>query len=153
MSKSVWGPPTWRLFHCMAVKANDTMTPGQLEELKTLILRIVSNLPCPICSNHAISYFTKYSFKNIKTLSELRLFLCVFHNSVNVRTQKPTMTYEEHLLIYRQLDFQLAIKNMIQTYKDLNNTNVTMMLYSFHRHTVLKDIDQYFHRNYSLFSA
>lgn len=153
MSKTVWGPPTWRLLHCMAIKAKDTMTYRQLEELKTLITRIVSNLPCPICSNHANNYFTKYSFKHIKSLTELIHFLFNFHNDVNVRTEKPKMTFDEHLLLYRQMDFELVIKNMIYTYKQLNNTTVTMMLYSFHRQSVMKDVNNYFVQNHSLFNS
>jgi hypothetical protein len=54
MSKAVWGPATWKLLHCMVLKVK-TIEPHQLIELKNAIMRIVSNLPCPYCTAHALA--------------------------------------------------------------------------------------------------
>lgn len=151
MSKNVWGPPTWQLIHCMAVKAKDTMTPAQVQELMRVIERIVSNLPCPVCSTHAKSYFKQNNYLRLTTLEQLRYFLFVFHNNVNVRLKKSVITYEEHNLIYQNLNMDIVVKNMFQIYQNMNSTNVTMMLYSFHRNSILQDLNKYFMNNHSLF--
>jgi len=153
MSKKQWGPPTWSLLHCIALKAKDTMTSSQLEEAKRLIVRIIQNLPCPICSGHAQTYLNRHPFQSVNTLSKLKMYLFDFHNEVNVRTEKPKITYEEHLLIYESMSFSSVLTNMLSTYRNMGNTNVTMMLYSFHRQTMLKDLHRYFHSNAYLYYA
>ncbi len=152
MSKNVWGPPTWSLLHCLSVKAKDTMTLQQIKELKAIIERIVSNLPCPICSTHAKSYFKLNKFNLVETLPQLRYFLFVFHNNVNQRINKPMITYEQHNLLYQNMNLELVIRNMLSVYQNMNATNVTMMLYSFHRNSILKDLDKYLVQNHALFS-
>jgi len=151
MSKNVWGPPTWQLLHCMSVKAKDTMTPAQIQELMRIIERITSNLPCPTCSSHAKAYFKQHHFARITSLPQLRFFLFSFHNNVNTRLKKSVITYEEHNLLYHNMSMEVVLKNMFQIYQNMNSTNVTMMLYSFHRNSILQDLDKYFIANHSLF--
>ena len=152
MSKNVWGPPTWRLLHCLSVKAKDTMTLPQLNDLKTILERIVSNLPCPVCSTHAKSYFKLNKFNTIITLDQLRYFMFVFHNNVNTRINKPLITYEEHNMLYKNMNLEMVIRNMLQIYQNMNTTNVTMMLYSYHRQNILNDLNLYLVKNQSLFT-
>ena len=151
MSKSVWGPPTWQILHCMVVKAKDIMTPTQIDDLKEIIERIISNLPCPVCSGHAIAYFKKNNYPRIKTLVQLRQFLFLFHNNVNQRLEKTLLTYEEHELLYQNMNLEIVLRNMLQVYQHMNATNVTMMLYSFHRNSIINDLNKYFIKNDSLF--
>jgi hypothetical protein len=151
MYKSVWGPPTWKLLHCMVIKAKDIMSPSQIEDLKKLIERIVTNLPCPICSGHAMAYFKKNYYNRVQTLSQLRMFIFLFHNSVNQRLDKPQITYEEHLVLYQNMNLEIVLRSMLQVYQHMNHTNVTMMLYSFHRTSIINDLNKYFSQNDRLF--
>lgn len=151
MSKSVWGPPTWQLLHCTVIKAKDIMNVSQIEELKTIIERVVSNLPCPICSGHALSFFKKNNYTRIKTLAQLRYFIFEFHNNVNKRLDKPLFNYEEHIILYHNMNLEIVLRNMLHVYQHMNNTNVTMMLYSFHRTSIIRDLNKYFMENDSLF--
>jgi hypothetical protein len=66
MQKSVWGPATWKLLHSMVLKMNDNASVQQINDLKSIILRIVSNLPCPYCTSHAVSYITSSNYKLIQ---------------------------------------------------------------------------------------
>ena len=151
MSKSVWGPPTWQLLHCMVIKAKDIMTPSQIAELKGIIERVVTNLPCPICSGHALAFFKKNRYTQVQTLVQLRYFIFDFHNSVNKRLDKPLITYEEHLILYQHMNLEIVLRNMLHVYQNMSSTNVTMMLYSFHRTSIIRDLNQYFIRNDYLF--
>ena len=151
MSKSVWGPPTWQLLHCMVIKAKDIMTLSQINDLKTIIERVVSNLPCPLCSGHALAFFKKNHFQRVNTLDKLRYFLFDFHNNVNKRLEKTLITYEEHHLLYKNMNLEIVLRNMLHVYQNMNNTNVTMMLYSFHRTSIIRDLNRYFMENDSLF--
>lgn len=97
VSKSVWGPCVWYLFHTLAYKA----VPGDFAEIKAdliqYIQRICANLPCPECTQHATEYMAKNSrvLAQITTKDQLHYFLVDFHNVVNVRKQKQPFTYEQ----------------------------------------------------------
>ena len=80
MQKSVWGPITWKLLHTMVIQINDNINIVQLNELKHIILRILHNLPCPYCTSHALAYIQTSNYKNISTISDLRMFVFQFHN-------------------------------------------------------------------------
>ena len=92
MQKSVWGPVTWRLLHMMVLKVNDNITPTQIIELKNIILRILTNLPCPYCASHAMAHITSSNYKSIQNVADLRVFMFQFHNKVNQRLNKKLIT-------------------------------------------------------------
>jgi hypothetical protein len=151
MKKSVWGPITWKLLHTFVLKIKDNITLNELLELKNIITRIVSNLPCPYCTSHAISYLATFNFKNIQNISHLRLFMFQFHNNVNQRLNKPLLTYEEHLQLYN-IPINVVLTDYVNIYNS-KNSGVTMMLYDFHRKIMIKDIVIYFKNNNQLFNS
>ena len=152
MSRAIWGPATWYLLHCMVLKIDDTIHRPILEELKNMVYIVISNLPCPMCSNHAVSYFNSHQYNRITTLEQLRFFIYSFHEDVNKRLNKPSvMTYAEHVVFYQAFHLSSVIKNVIHIYENMNNTNITMMMYSFHRKRMVTDLDQYFKKNASYY--
>jgi len=65
MSKKIWGNITWRLFHTMTLYIND----GNYDEIQGAIQcieKICRHLPCPLCSNDAVSNFKKNKFETNK---------------------------------------------------------------------------------------
>ena len=78
-----WGKPIWFLFHTLAQKVKSDSFPIVREGLLNIIYSICANLPCPVCSKHAVDYFNKINFNNIRTKDELIQTLYVFHNEVN----------------------------------------------------------------------
>ncbi len=150
MSKSVWGPATWQLLHSMVLKINDDITPLQLKELKSIILNIASNLPCPYCTQHALSYLKTNHIELIDNIFALRVFIHRFHNDVNLRLKKPLMSYDDHIVIYNRLNLKLVVQNMLTIYKNMNSS-VTMMLYSYYRYKLVQDVNEYFYKNQNLY--
>ena len=150
MKKSVWGPITWKLLHTLVLKIKDDISLAQLIELKNIITRIVSNLPCPYCTSHAVSYLSTFNFKNIQNISHLRLFMFQFHNNVNQSVNKPVITYEEHLQLYN-VPLNVVLSQYVNIYNSKNN-GITMMLYDFHRKVMVKDLVIYFKNNNTLFN-
>jgi len=149
MSKAVWGPATWKLLHCMVLKVK-TIEPQQMIELKNAIMRIVSNLPCPYCTAHALSNIASSNFKMIQNINDLKLFMFQFHNKVNQQTNKPQITYEEHLPLYCDLNLEGVLQDFLNIYsKQIGG--VTMMLYGFHRKQMLIDVFNYFKKNKQLY--
>jgi Erv1 / Alr family len=151
MSKNVWGPATWHLMHCMVLKIDDNINSSQLEDLKRMISRIISNLPCPYCTDHATSFLKANHFAGVKTISALRYFMFYFHNKVNERLKKPQMGYEEHIQLYVNMNLKIVVDHFFRIYKDMNQTSVTMMLRSYHRQIILKELNQYFMQTQELY--
>ena len=152
MSKSVWGPATWYLLHSMVLKINDDTNSETITDLKKLIRNITSNLPCPACSSHATSHLSKMKFDSITSVEGLRRFMFHFHNTVNEMLKKPTtLTYEQHIILFDTMDLRLVIRHFLNIYNNMNSTNVTMMLYSFHRKKTLNDVNTFFVKNQKLY--
>jgi len=145
MSKAVWGPATWKLLHCMVLNVTN-IEPGQLMDLKNIIMRIVSNLPCPYCTSHALSTISSSNFKTINNINDLRMFMFQFHNNVNQQVNKKLITYEEHIPMYCNLDLQVVFQDFLNIYQKQMG-GLTMMLYGFHRKQMLIDVLNYFKRN------
>lgn len=93
MSES-WGAPTWIFFHtiCEKIKQDNN---NIFTELVSNIALICQNLPCPICTNHAIQYMKINKTNNIRTKDELRMYLFNFHNNVNKNKNKPLFQIEK----------------------------------------------------------
>jgi hypothetical protein len=144
MSKSVWGPATWTMLHCLVLRIKDDAT--NIEQMKTLISSICDNLPCPYCAAHARTIIQKSNFSAIQDILSLRLFVFQLHNKVNDKLKKPQMEYSAHLEKYKNLNLIMVINTFIKAFN--NNSGTTMMLYSFHKKQVTEQLRNYF-KNYA----
>lgn len=144
MSKSVWGPATWAMLHCLVLKIKDDA--NNIEQLKTMISSICDNLPCPYCTAHAQGIIQKSNFSKIKDILSLKVFVFQLHNKVNEKLKKPQMEYSEHLEKYKNVKLVNVINTFVKAYND--NAGTTMMLYSFHKKQVTNQLKMYF-KNYA----
>ena len=147
MSKSVWGPATWTMLHCLVLKIKDDA--NNIEQLKKIISSICDNLPCPYCASHARSIIQKSNFNKIEDILSLRVFVFQLHNKVNEKLKKPQFDYSQHLEKYNTYKLVDVINTFIATYN--NNSGVTMMLYSFHKKQVINQVKMYFKTFASLY--
>jgi hypothetical protein len=147
MSKSVWGPATWAMLHCLVLKIKDDA--NNMTQLKSLISSICDNLPCPYCAAHARTLIQKSNFSKIQDVLSLRVFVFQLHNKVNEKLKKPQMEYSEHLEKYKNHKLVDVINTFIKTYN--NNSGTTMMLYSFHKKQVIHQLRLYFTQFASLY--
>ena len=147
MSKSVWGPATWTMLHCLVLKIKDDA--NNIDELKKMITSICDNLPCPYCASHARTVIQKSNFNQIKDILTLRVFIFQFHNKVNERLKKPEIDYSTHLEKYKNLKLNDVYNTFVKAYN--NNSGTTMMLYSFHKKQVIQQLRNYFNNYASLY--
>lgn len=150
MSKSVWGPATWEMIHCLVLKTNDIDNVNNIESIKNIISSICSNLPCPICSTHATSYLKTNFFSQINNIVNLRMFIFNFHNKVNQRLKKNGLDYSAHISKYNEIKLINVVNNFIKIYN--TNSGVTMILYSFHKKQLIQQIKSYFINNIKLYN-
>ena len=147
MSKSVWGPATWAMLHCLVLKLKDDA--NNIDQVKVIISSICDNLPCPYCASHARTMIQKSNFNKMQDVLSLRVFVFQMHNKVNERLKKPEMEYSEHLEKFKNVNLIDVINTFIKAYN--NNSGTTMMLYSFHKRQVTNQVKLYFKNFASLY--
>jgi len=154
VSKSVWGPCVWFLFHTLAYKA----VPENFAEIKTELIqyiqRICANLPCPECTQHAMQYMKTHerALMQISTKDQLHHFLVDFHNAVNVRKQKPRFTYEEADDKYKRAKTCDIVQYFFKVYGERSNGgNLKMFTNGFQKQLLLSDFSAWMVRNYGKF--
>lgn len=99
----VWGPGFWFSLHNGALQYPDLPAPLWKERMKNFIVGIPVMLPCEKCSQHASAYIES-QYQNldeiVKNKQNLFNFFCNFHNIVNERLNKPTMSITEAYKLY-----------------------------------------------------
>ena len=88
VSKGVWGPAIWYLFHTLSFKIKAVHFHEIKDELLGHFISICNNLPCPECTEHAQQELKHLDKSKITNKKELCMYFIYFHNKVNVRTKK-----------------------------------------------------------------
>ena len=100
----IWGPPLWFTLHNMASKYPIKASPTYISKMKDFITGIPYILPCEVCKVHANNYIEENK-NNLDDIcsgrDKLFKFFVDFHNSVNKRTNKKEISYEEAYKIYK----------------------------------------------------
>ena len=121
-TKILWGPTTWTFFHVLAEKINEDFFLKYKNDVLQIIVKISSNLPCPICSQHAKLVTSKQNLKLIKDKKDLIKFLNYFHNTVNIRNGKKLFDMKD-MDKYKNVNFKIAIHNFLVFYTKSYNTS------------------------------
>ncbi len=99
----VWGPPFWFTLHVSAAHYPEQASTLVRDRMKARILAIPFELPCVDCRTHASNYILSHvdHLNDICSSREsLFKFYVDFHNKVNERYNKPSMSYEQAKNLY-----------------------------------------------------
>ncbi len=154
VSKSIWGPCVWYLFHTLAYKAVPENFSEIKDDLIQYIQRICANLPCPECTQHATEYMKTHSriLTQISSKDHLHYFLVDFHNAVNVRKQKPKFTYEEANEKYKLAKTPEIVQYFFKIYGEQSKGgNLKMFTNGFQKQILLSEFSAWMVRNHSKF--
>lgn len=146
VSKDVWGPSTWTLFHTLAEKIKEEHFSELLPDMLVMVKRICMNLPCPDCSAHAIQIMSKLNPSQFPNKESFKVFLLQFHNSVNARTNKRAFTLEELNAKYSRANTFVVVPYFIKVFSH-RNTNVRLLINSFHKDILVKDFIKWMREN------
>jgi len=146
MSRKVWGNITWRLFHTMSLCINeDKDIPNGIECIRT----ICKHLPCPYCSNEAMTILKKINVASIKTKDDFKRFVHFFHNKVNLKLKAPIIEYESMDQLHTD-SLNKILNEFFKVYGNIQH-NTNMMMYSFHREIIMSRTRKYFLDNRTLY--
>jgi len=144
MSPNTWGPPTWIFLHTLAEKIKEESFPIIGPNLIMAIMQICYNLPCPDCTLHAKTFWSKVKTANIRSKTDLINLLFVFHNIVNKRKNLPPFKYVD-LQYYKT-------RNIIETHNQFarnfnTHGNMKLLNETFHRNRMLSSFKSWFMKN------
>jgi hypothetical protein len=144
-----WGAPTWTFLHTMAEMINEEYFPTIRNEMFAVIVQICTNLPCPICSNHAREYLSKINVGSIQTKQDMKHMLFVFHNTVNARKSFETFPVSG-LDKYKTGDFK-AIANNFMTFYQVKTSQSHLFALEMNRQQAIRNIKKWIIDNLSHF--
>jgi hypothetical protein len=151
VSKSVWGPAIWYLFHTLSFKIKAVHFNEIKDELLGHFISICNNLPCPECTEHAQQEIKHLDKSKITNKKELCMYFIYFHNKVNVRTKKKIFTFDEFVLKYKNSVTRNVIANFFIVLSKSDH-NVKLMTNSFYKSAVIINLKKWLNVNASKFN-
>lgn len=100
--KTVWGGVTWNHIHERSICFPDDPTLEEQEAERQYLMLLFRSLPCPECRGHASTY-AQTNPPTLETSSSYQNWGFEFHNSVNARLGKATMSREDFNETYRDM--------------------------------------------------
>lgn len=112
ISKPDWAIPIWFLIHYIAANLPERLSQQQAISFKAMIVCLRYLLPCEECRKHMTEYISKTEIDPyLGTKNTVFYWTWEFHNSVNVRTNKKPLPFDEAYSLYRK-------KESLYTYID-----------------------------------
>jgi uncharacterized protein (DUF1499 family) len=140
----VWGKPTWYVLHTLAHKVKPELFQQIRRELLEVVTRICTNLPCPMCSNHASEYLRKINYDAIQTPQDLKMLLFQFHNSVNSRKSAPLFHYSELDSTYDVAITVNMIQNFMIVFQQSHNNGAQININTFSKNRTIQHLQTWF---------
>jgi len=122
------------------------------EQLIVLILLIIfikkicNNLPCPDCQSHASKFITSLDINQVTDKEKLKIYLLNFHNAVNTRLKKPLFSLDQLNMKYKNANTIAILNNFIKVWQH-RNSNVRLLVNSFHKDLLMKDFISWIKNN------
>lgn len=126
LSKQEWGNITWKLFHTLCVKIKEDSL-NIIPELLNEFYIICNNLPCPECSEHAVNYFRNINIKHLNSKKDLCIIMNDFHNSVNIRINKPVLSLNDSVAKYNKVSKYQVVREFIKVFSKSTGSHLLMM--------------------------
>jgi hypothetical protein len=94
-----WGPVLWYEIHKLAYDLPDTITVTHKSHfVNSLVNIILQKIKCINCQVHACQYIIdNLRIDDLNTKKSIQLFTYYFHDAVNIRLQKVSITKEQFL--------------------------------------------------------
>ena len=149
-AKMTWGAPTWYFLHTVAEKIHENEFDLIRSDLLNVISMIVSNLPCPLCSDHGKIYLKSVNFDNIRVKEDLKKMLFEFHNLVNSRKNYASFSYDDLSVKYKTAITLNVFQNFMMHFSKKSG-NIRLISEDLHRQSMLNNIRNFLHTNLKKF--
>ena len=109
-----WAPDAWRTMHAMAFSYPSDPTPDDARDMYKFLRYFGRVLPCKACRRHYERWFSatmpSHRCAHLKDRRAISEWTVALHNSVNARTGKIEVPYEQVAEAYGQRDEMCSVK-------------------------------------------
>jgi hypothetical protein len=136
MNPKIWGPSAWLFLHSITLAYPNNPSYDDMNNYRQFFESIKYVLPCDSCKEHFKENLQKYPLTDriLESKDLLCKWLIDIHNSVNIRTNKKVLTYEQvfdiytdiydenkknHNLLFLFLSFMLLSVSLLILYKNI----------------------------------
>lgn len=98
-----WGPHLWYYLHYSTMNYPKFPTKQQAREMEEWLCKLPVTIPCKTCKHHYNEYIQTHRNELQRACQNgdaLFNFLVDVHNQVNIRNNKPVLSYEEARKLY-----------------------------------------------------
>jgi len=150
-TKQEWGNVCWYLFHSLAFKLKDNQD-SIVKKLMSLCHNIALNLPCPDCSEHANQTFNMANKSGVRITNreEMQRFWWQFHNIVNKKLKKPSMSFEDAKELYSKARLFNIVNRFIEVF-GRNVPGERSMMYTMSRRNAVRKMFDFIKANQASF--
>jgi hypothetical protein len=104
MEPNIWGKHAWIFLHSVSMNYPDNPSNQDRKNYKDFFENLKYVLPCEVCKKH----FTQHIYHNpiepaLHSKRKLVEWVIEVHNQVNITLNKPTMTYDQVIDLYKKI--------------------------------------------------
>jgi len=139
MEPSQWGPQFWYMLHIITMTYPTEPTEYIKRAYHDFFRNIKDVLPCSICQKHYSKFITEYPITpHLDSRENIVKWLIQIHNFVNLELNKPVLSVEEVIAIYKDvkpcnpfstLDMSAYIKSSSDKKKQENEKYIYILLF------------------------
>jgi hypothetical protein len=126
MEPNIWGKHAWIFLHSVSMNYPDNPTNDDRKNYKNFFENLRFILPCEVCKKHYSKHIQskpiEHSLHSKKKLVE---WVIEVHNQVNISLNKPTMSYDQVIDLYKKIYNNSTYSDKIKINLD-NNENILM---------------------------
>ncbi len=104
ISKPDWSRPLWIFLYTILSMYPDNPSQETQQYLYNFLIALQAIMPCNTCAEHFLAHLSSPNFKEALT-SKYNFSKWIFHvhNDINLRTGKPTLSYEQSIDVVAQM--------------------------------------------------
>jgi hypothetical protein len=127
MEPNIWGKHAWIFLHSVSMNYPDNPSNQDRKNYKDFFENLKYVLPCEVCKKH----FTQHIQRNpiepaLHSKRKLVEWVIEVHNQVNITLNKPTMTYDQVIDLYKKIyngSIYLEQNTHLNSNKNIKNSN------------------------------
>lgn len=104
MEPNVWGKHAWIFLHSVTMNYPDNPTNDDRKNYKNFFENLRFILPCEVCKKHYSKHIQSKPIEHaLHSKKKLVEWLIEVHNQVNISLNKPTMSYDQVIDLYKKI--------------------------------------------------